>query len=697
MMDNSNKENQPPSPELTIPPIEFAREKLASIAESLKESAKWAYEPETLLCFLAFKQESPGEFDDALAALRKSKALTLRTWNEALDRMAADVANAEVRRRRAEIEATRDPEEEAARAAENHIKAMLAKKESVQKAIDIQIRLSQRGSAEEVFEAHRHNFRYVPENEGWAVWDGRRWDMQGDEDLTNCISDLGKAYSGMAADSKLSDAERELYCGHGAELLKNTYTRDVKTLMRAVARQQKAWVPTANFDQRTDYITAANGAINLQTGQIEPFDREHYALNTLSVPYDPAAKCPIWENALSKIFQNKTEMIEYVQRLLGYTLTGQTKEKALIIGYGSMGNNGKSKICNIMAAILGPYAKATPTSTFMEKKTDQTNDLAALHGARFVYATEANQRRSVDTELLKKASGDEPMTARFLHKEFFTFRPRFTMFLMCNHRPEAPQDDQAWWNRVHLIPFETKFVLPDDPAYHRLVAEGRTVDEDAKEGCREYLADKHLEAKLEAELPGILAWLVRGAVSWYTMGLQKPQEVKAATLAYRTDMDSIEAFLQECCEVGDETLKTDHRYTVRAGDVMEAYKAFCKQYDYKALYGREFNLQLEKARGGEQFKNFRQNNQDKESGRKPGTYWQGLRLIKVDYQSQPDGHTNGTQRRSEPDQPRVGASSPESPTQSPLSGISGRCGNCGGDPWASDQSRCVCRADVFGD
>lgn len=263
----------------------------------------------------------------------------------------------------------------------------------------------------------------------------------------------------------------------------------------------------------------ANGVVNLVTGELRkalPEDRITY---NSEIAYDPNAKAPQWEKFLDEIFPGTPELRAYVQRAAGYSLTGDTKEQCIFLCHGGV-SNGKSTFLNILRKIAGDYAQNTPFSTFERKAHRQnTNDVASLFSARLVTSSETSVNKQLDEERIKAITGGDPVTARFLHKEFFTYEPEYKIWLAVNELPKITGLDDGIWRRIRNIPFVASF--------------------------GEEVIDKDLGKKLKKEAQGILAWAIQGAISWYRDGLMEPEIVKETTLDYRNVSNSIVQFLEE--------------------------------------------------------------------------------------------------------------------------------------------------------
>jgi putative DNA primase/helicase len=277
------------------------------------------------------------------------------------------------------------------------------------------------------------------------------------------------------------------------------------------------------------------------------------------VTYDPAADCPVWKNFIMEIMNFNADLIRFIQTAAGWAITGNTSEQTMFILFGS-GANGKSTFLNTIMNILGDYAIASPTETFMKKNSEQnTNDIARLRGTRFVTTTEAEQGKRLSETLIKQITGNDRMTARFLYGEYFSFKPTFKIFMATNHKPVIKGTDHGIWRRIKLIPFTTR------------------IEEERQ--------DKDLEEKLMAEAPGILNWLLEGTKRWCAERLKAPPAVTSATDEYRGEMDVIGAFIKERCIQGPGT-------SIRARELFKCYQDWCEENNEHACSERFLGLRL---------------------------------------------------------------------------------------------------------
>jgi putative DNA primase/helicase len=265
------------------------------------------------------------------------------------------------------------------------------------------------------------------------------------------------------------------------------------------------------------------------------------------------------------------KLIGFVQRLLGYCLTGDISEQIMPILWGS-GANGKSTLLNVIRKILGKgYAAKAPRGLIMAKKTDShPTELTVLHGARFVIATESARGQRLSEDLVKDLTGGESITARHMRQDFFEFEPTHKILLCTNHRPRIAEDDDGIWRRVTLLPFRTKFWNPAKKEF----------------GPDHLKQNKALPGLFEAEFSGILAWLVRGCIDWQRDGLNAPPSIVEETSAYREEEDQTAQFLTACCSRSGTSLDTLLK------DVYTEYCRWCDEINQRPVSSRTFSADL---------------------------------------------------------------------------------------------------------
>ena len=391
------------------------------------------------------------------------------------------------------------------------------------------IQLTDTGNSKFFAMRHGKHVRFCCTSKKWLIWDGKRWV----KDNTGEIQQRAKETTIHLWESaiKVQDIDRRnALCRHA---LKSQYEGRIKAMISLAQWEPPIPVVESELDSNPWLLNMQNGTLDLRTGTLLPHQREDLFTKIIPVPFDSNATCPTWDRFLDEITARDPDLIRFLQKAIGYSLTGSVTEQVFFILYGT-GANGKSTFINTILHLLGDYGLQTPTETLLVKKHGNgiPNDVARLKGARFVAAVEAEQGRHLAEALVKQLTGGDKITARYLYGEFFQFDPTFKLFLSVNHKPAIKGTDHGIWRRIRLIPFNVTFTADKiDPA---------------------------LSTKLEAELPGILGWAVRGCLLWREEGLEPPAAVKDAIETYRSDMDDIGDFIKECCEI-DPDAKTPFR------------------------------------------------------------------------------------------------------------------------------------------
>ena len=321
--------------------------------------------------------------------------------------------------------------------------------------------------------------------------------------------------------------------------------------MIKLAESSKKIIVTPDKLDEDDYLfNMRNGTYNLKTFELLDHNRSFFITRMADYEYNAKAQCPMFYKYLDRIFKSrddKADMIKFLQRAVGYTLTGSTEEQSLFLLYGS-GANGKSVFLDVLNALMGEYGTVTQSKTFTTERGEISNDIAALAGKRMVYASENSSDTHLDESMIKQLTGGENISARFLHQEFFTFRPRFKIWWAFNHPPAITDMTNSIWRRIKIVPFNE--VLPE----------------------KEW--DKKLAEKLiQGELPGIFNWAVEGLKDYYHLGsLTPPKVVAEATQRYKEDQDILHDFISEYCELPSDDDVFGKQFEEKAGELYTAYK-----------------------------------------------------------------------------------------------------------------------------
>ena len=421
--------------------------------------------------------------------------------------------------------------------------------------------LTDLGNAKRLVRDHGDRMRYVPAWHRYLVYDGTRWLV----DELGEVERLAKQTAMNLYDEViLHDATakgRRAAAEHAARSEGEARIRAMITLAKT-----ELGIPIRPDDLDDDkmLINVVNGTLDLQERALRPHRPADLCSQLAPVIYDPTAECPRWMRFMDRIFAGNDNLISFMQRAIGYALTGDTSEHVVFILWGA-GANGKSTLLSTLVAMLGTgqprdYAVTTRAETFMVKKGEIPNDVAALHNARMVVASEADRERRLAEGMIKNCTGGDAVVARFMRAEFFSFVPRFKVFLATNHRPIVRDTSTGMWRRLRLIPFNVTIPVEEQNPY--------------------------LGAELKAELPGIFRWAVEGCYAWQEQRLGYPQEVRAATDAYRRDMDLIGDFLDERCIRGPE-----EEITSKA--LYDSYTAWARDDNERVLSAKAFGLALQ--------------------------------------------------------------------------------------------------------
>lgn len=304
---------------------------------------------------------------------------------------------------------------------------------------------------------------------------------------------------------------------------KSQNMRAYESMLSLATHKPAFCIDASMFDHDIWALGVVNGLLDLRTGVLRAFRPNDYVTKCAGVAYDETATCPQWEAFLLKSFNHDTEMVNYLARVIGYTLSGSTEAQCLWLHYGA-GSNGKSTFMNVLSALMGDYATTANASTIMSKPTSNiSNDVARLKGARLVMINELEDGKRLAEAEIKTMTGGEALTARYLHQEFITFYPQFKLHLTSNYKPSVYDNSHGLWRRINLINWAVIVIEADQ--------------------------DKQLLDKLKGELSGILNWALSGLHDYLKNGLQTPKSVLSDTAEFRAEMDSIGQFIEAYCYV----------------------------------------------------------------------------------------------------------------------------------------------------
>lgn len=342
--------------------------------------------------------------------------------------------------------------------------------------------------------------------------------------------------------------------------LKRSRNNAGKEAMMREIKHNVAVLPE-EFDGEDMLFNAQNGYVDLASGTLNNHDITKMFTRISNAEYTDKVDCPRWGLFLEQIFDGDKELIHYIQKAVGYSLTASTKEQVMFILYGN-GRNGKSVFLDIVSEIMGTYAKSMQADSLMVKKGGSgghNEDIARLDGARMVTSSEPNEGVRLDEGLIKQLTGGDSVSASFKGGHVFDYKPKYKLWLATNHKPIIRGNDDGIWRRLPLIPFTVQIPLDK--------------------------VDKNLTEKLRIELPGIFNWAVEGCLMWQREGLKPPTGIQQATMEYRKEMDVIGGFIDECCTTGP-------GYAIGATDLFKAYDKWARDMNEHPFSQTQFGKKI---------------------------------------------------------------------------------------------------------
>ena len=408
------------------------------------------------------------------------------------------------------------------------------------------------GNAARFVRQHGENVRYCASRGTWHLWNGQRWEVDERLDVHRLAKETALNIFDEAKAAQDGDERNSL----GAWALKSQRADRLNAMMN-LARCELSVHPT-EFDRDPWLLNVMNGTVDLQTGELRPHRREDLLSRLAPVSYDPAAEAPRWQLFLDRIFAGNADLIGFVQRLIGHSLTGDCREQYLFIFHGD-GANGKGVLLETVSGLLGDYATEAPPDLLIDTRGEQhPTEIADLCGRRLVVASENEEGARLKMQLVKRLTGDARLKGRFMRQDFFEFARTHKLLMATNNRPIVREQTHAVWRRLRLVPF------------------GVTIPEAEQ--------DKQLTARLEAEWPGVLAWAVRGCLAWLGAGLGTPEAVTRATEEYEAESDPLLEFLEADC-------RFDAEARVSRAGLWEAYQRWADGAKLRRPLGRNMFFQ----------------------------------------------------------------------------------------------------------
>jgi len=437
------------------------------------------------------------------------------------------------------------------------------------------------GNAQQFTDIWGDYIRYSFIRKNWYFYNGKFWELDQSGEMKKLVDEtlqqMKKEPIVTSGDIDEEEAEK-LKRRH----LKYSRGSNGKTNLLKESQHLRSINPH-EFDQDDHLFNVSNGYIDLKTGDLHDHTPDRHFTKFSNVEYTDKIDCPMWLEFLNQIFDGDQELIDYLQRAIGYSLSGSTVEQMMFILYGN-GRNGKSVFLDVIKEIFGTYTLNIQPQTLMVKNMSggANSDIARLQGARLVTTTEPNDGMRFDEGLVKQITGGDEITARFLYGDEFDFKPKLKLWMATNHKPIIRGTDDGIWRRMAIVPFKVQ--IP------------------------KHAIDKQLTSKLKRELKAILNWAVEGYQMWQHIGLAEPHTVAEQRDSYRKEMDPIEAFIEECCV-------TDSDEREKSSTLYQAYKDWATSNGEYVMshtkFGKEMSNKFKKVLSA-------------------GTYYEGVKLLETE-------------------------------------------------------------------
>jgi putative DNA primase/helicase len=407
-------------------------------------------------------------------------------------------------------------------------------------AADPTRRFSDDGNALLYVEQHGGLLRYATDARRWHAWDGRRWLPSAETVALDLARRTARSLVDFAKELETDSGDQTAALKHAARSLN---AGRIEAMPRLAKSDPRVAISASDFDRDRWLLNTPSGTLDLKTGELHSHRREDYLAKITNVGYDPAAETSYWQRWLLWAMGGRADLVDFLQRAVGYAATGDTSEQVFFLLYGT-GANGKTTFLNVIEHTLGDYAYHAEPDLLTPKDGAHPTGVADLQGRRFVVASETREGKKLDERAVKALTGQDTVTARHLYEDFFSFSPTHKIFFAVNHRPNVTDDSHAMWRRVLVIPWEV-----------RIEPEGQVKD----------LAERIVWH----EGAGVLKWIVDGTRKWREEGgLMIPQDVRLKTTEYRVREDTIGAFIED-------RLIEDPTGTVSTSELATAYEMWC--------------------------------------------------------------------------------------------------------------------------
>jgi putative DNA primase/helicase len=420
--------------------------------------------------------------------------------------------------------------------------------------------LTDMGHAARLVDSVKGDLYYLPNKKCWVLWNGRYWERDSGE------SEILTRLRAMIASLK-TEAVSEGSMGL-ASAAKRLSSYKGFCSVTALAKNMPSIIATSkDFDLDPMLLNCTNGTLNLATNALKSHCKEDMITRMITTSYEPSATCPRWRQFIDEIMCGNRELTHFLQKAIGYSLTGDNREQVMFILYG-LGANGKTTFIEALRDILGEYTRAADPATFtMAKAHSVRSDIARMAGTRLVTAVEMNSRdsnSSLDAALVKQMTGRDRITARELYGKDEEIVPSWKVWLLTNHLPNIPGSDAGIWRRIRVIKFAASF-----------------------EGAKD---NQSLQEELTHEREGILTWAIEGCKMWLREGLTPPESVLHEVKAFREETDPVTSFIHDLCTI-------DPDIYCPSADLYKEYMRWASLMGEDILSQRRFSANMRSRKG----------------------------------------------------------------------------------------------------
>jgi putative DNA primase/helicase len=413
------------------------------------------------------------------------------------------------------------------------------------------------GNARLLVERYGDHLRYCHDEQTWYFWDERCWQRDTREVINGFAKQLTKDLLEEARRAE-DGSQREALMRHA---VKSQHVLRIRAMVQLSRSEPEISIDLSAFNKDPFLLNVQNGTIDLRTGAVKPHDPRDLITHCLDIDYDPVATAPHFEAFVSRIMDGDAEMVAYLNRVVGYSLTGSVRDQVMFFIVGA-GANGKSTFINAILNVLGTLGKQADPRLLVRRRGEiHPTNIADLAGARFVACSETESNERLAESMVKALTGGDRVKARKMRQDFIELIPTWKIAVVTNHLPDIESRDHGIWRRIHIVNFPVSIPAEE--------------------------IDKDLDVKLQDEREGILAWAVRGSIQYCVEALNPPARVTDAVHDLIDETDQLSDFIASHCLLGEE-------YEVQSADLFSRYFSWARSHGLSPVtmtaFGRQLNV-----------------------------------------------------------------------------------------------------------